>query len=37
MREDTLPDGSEQAPERITIWSHYCFDLPPESNEPREG
>lgn len=30
MREDTLPDGSEKAPERVTIWSHYCFDLPAE-------
>jgi hypothetical protein len=33
MREDTLPDGSEKAPEKVTLWSHYCFELPSEDSE----
>ena len=32
MREDNLPDGSEKAAEKVTIWSHYCFNAPQEDN-----
>jgi hypothetical protein len=27
MKEDTLPQG-EDAPEKISLWEHYCFKIP---------
>lgn len=28
MKEVTNPDGSEQPPEKVMIWHHWCFDEP---------
>jgi hypothetical protein len=30
MKEITNPDGSEQPPEKVMIWHHWCFDPPKE-------
>jgi hypothetical protein len=44
MKEITNPDGSEQPPEKVMIWHHWCFDSPPEekndssnSGSPRQA
>lgn len=28
MREDNLPDGKVKPAEKVTLWQHYCFDVP---------
>lgn len=30
MKEMTNPDGSEQPPEKVMIWQHWCFEQPKE-------
>lgn len=31
MKEVTNPDGSEQPPEKVLLWQHWCFDPPPKT------
>ena len=35
MKEETLPEGTA-APERVSMWEHYCFEVP-QKNEPTAG
>lgn len=32
MREDTLPDKQETTPEKVLLWTHYCFEVLEETN-----
>lgn len=34
MKEITNPDGSEQPPEKVMIWHHWCFDPPKGEGRP---